>query len=166
MTDQKHTKELFEAKLIEIDSLVKKITKLSLDSAQHVTEGCSECPLCGGEGDLEVKYYENIDEKAFTVGFFGIGDEHVTASSLWELLNKETLEQLVAYAKIGIESPLDLRTQLDELTKQRDELREALEEMVQMAEFSTGIGFDQIGPEHDGPYPKAVRLLTKTKGAA
>ena len=70
-------------------------------------------------------------QQSFNNWFFGIGDEHGNARSLWELLNKETLEQLVAYAKIGIESPLDLRAQLDELTKQRDELREVLEECAE-----------------------------------
>ncbi|MFU0930876.1 hypothetical protein ACM26E_08645 [Kluyvera cryocrescens] len=56
-----------------------KATALNLDTAQEIRDedGCTECPVCGGEGHVDAERdYCNIDNVALGVQFYGIGEQH------------------------------------------------------------------------------------------
>jgi len=62
----------------EIDKAGDKCTKLALDTGQAYIEEYCECPLCGGEGEIETDTYMYIDNAALNIQFSGVGEQHVS----------------------------------------------------------------------------------------
>ena len=76
MTDTKHLR----------DALAR-ATKGDLATAEKVTaDYAMECPVCCGEGEVDVKDYCNIDDKALGVQFYGVGHEFGAHEHLWTLV--------------------------------------------------------------------------------
>ncbi len=88
-------------KLDEIVALAEKATPMDLASAERRDEGFYDCPLCGGEGEVEGEVYVNVDSVAQSVGFFGIGDEFGNAEKLWKALDPQTVLELCRLARKG-----------------------------------------------------------------
>src|SRR5687767_1846842 len=89
--------------------LVEKATPQNIDTAEEISPGIYECPLCH-DGSIEGVTFTNYDNAAIGVQFFGIGSEHKRAEALFRQIVK------------------DLPSLLDEV----EAFREALGELIQM----------------------------------
>lgn len=75
-------------------------TPQKIKTAEQRQNGEYECPLCGGEGSVEAEIYNNYDQVAIGVQFFGVGEDHVRAEELYEALIEE-VPKLIAHLRSG-----------------------------------------------------------------
>jgi hypothetical protein len=83
--------------LSELEQLARAATPQNFDSAKEDIRigGVFECPLCGGEGEVELSVdYCNYDNAAMGVQFYGIGKEFRTAESYYRAANPQTVLKL------------------------------------------------------------------------
>lgn len=84
----------------ELMVLAGKATPQRLERAQtHDLNEPVDCPLCDGEGVVEVETYANYDDVAIGVQFFGVGDEHVAAHELYKLATPTNITALCLAVK-------------------------------------------------------------------
>lgn len=67
----------------------------NLDSAESVTVGEIQCPLCG-DGVVDHKAWMNIDDKPVGIEVFGIGEALTNYETFVRLANPETIKGLIA----------------------------------------------------------------------
>lgn len=80
-----------------LERLGKEATPGDLATAESVrTDTGVECPMCGGDGDLDAKAYTNFDNVAVGVQFFGVGNEHVVQEALWHAYRNNHAQILAA----------------------------------------------------------------------
>jgi len=81
-------------KLSNLETLARAATPQDFDSAKEEIRigGFFECPLCGGEGEVELSVdYCNYDNAAMGVQFYGIGKEFGTAEAYYRAANPATI---------------------------------------------------------------------------
>lgn len=84
----------------QLKALAIAATPQDFDSAERVDvhDGSTrECPLCCGDGELELEQgYCNYDNAAIGVDFYGVGPEHKTAESYYRAANPKAILALIA----------------------------------------------------------------------
>jgi hypothetical protein len=81
----------------KLETLARAATPQNFDSAKEDIRigGVFECPLCGGEGEVELSVdYCNYDNAAMGVQFYGIGKEFRTAEEYYRAANPATMLKL------------------------------------------------------------------------
>ena len=94
--------KLGEIDLDTVEAAAPAATPLNLDSAQKVEKdaGSVECPLCSGEGSVEIGAdYCNFDGVALGVEFYGIGNEHLAAEHFIRSATPAVVLALVRHAR-------------------------------------------------------------------
>ena len=67
----------------------------NLDTAERVTVGEIQCPLCG-DGVVDHKTWTNIDDKPVGIEVFGIGEALTNYETFVRLANPETIKALLS----------------------------------------------------------------------
>ena len=67
----------------ELEKLIAEATPGDLSTAELSREEVIECPVCGGDGEVDAVDYCNFDHKALGVQFYGIGNEFGAHEKLW-----------------------------------------------------------------------------------
>ena len=67
----------------ELEKLIAEATPGDLSTAELSREEVIECPVCGGDGEVDAVDYCNFDHKALGVQFYGIGKEFGAHEKLW-----------------------------------------------------------------------------------
>lgn len=75
--------------------LASKATPGKLDTAESINGGTGDCPLCEGEGLVDVNCYENYDGHAVSVEFFGVGFQHKHNEAFYRACDPTTITSLV-----------------------------------------------------------------------
>ena len=90
----------------ELEKLIAEATPGDLSTAELSREEVIECPVCGGDGEVDAVDYCNFDHKALGVQFYGIGKEFGAHEKLWSYFmnNAPTiLEALTERASMAAE---------------------------------------------------------------
>jgi hypothetical protein len=81
----------------DLEKLARAATPQNFDSAKEdIRSGdIVECPMCGGEGEVEVTAdYCNYDDVAIGVQFYGVGKEFRSAEAYYRAANPNTVLKL------------------------------------------------------------------------
>lgn len=81
--------------MTDLKKLAEAATAQNFDTAQHIESGEYECPLCGGEGEVDGTTYTNYDNVAVGVQFFGIGKEYKTTEAYYRAANPKAILELL-----------------------------------------------------------------------
>jgi hypothetical protein len=87
----------------ELEKLARAATPQNFDSAKEDIRigGVFECPLCGGEGEVELSVdYCNYDNAAMGVQFYGIGKEFRSAEAYYRAANPATMLKLIEIIRV------------------------------------------------------------------
>jgi len=105
----------------ELKRLALQSTKLELDTAEVVRDESgkySDCPMCGGEGTVDCENeFVNIDGVALGVQFYGIGKEFGYAEAYFRSVTPAAILELL---------------------EQRDQLLEALQNVLKAGRGTSG----------------------------
>lgn len=79
----------------ELREAAEKASNGNLDTAERVTVGEIQCPLCG-DGVIDHKTWTNIDDKPIGIEVFGLGEALTNYETFVRLANPETIKALLA----------------------------------------------------------------------